>query len=185
MKPNEMVLKSLGRYGADNGSWTSTPSYSTVHKWLAKNYIKSKKCAECGSIGRTEFALLKGKEHARDIAHYRELCVTCHKLYDRKELCKYGHNLPRKGKCPICAIKYEREVRYKMKPRKLKRNRISPYNYIFLRGCGWSFQKIGDSVGVPRQQIRCTMVTYQKAADKDRNRLIMYWERLGKLYENE
>lgn len=60
--------------------------YFNIHTWLRKNYGNAVKCEEenCKGISTNyEWALIKGKEHARDISHYRQMCRSCHQTYDK------------------------------------------------------------------------------------------------------
>lgn len=56
--------------------------YSAIHMWIRYHYDKTGECSQCHKIKPTEWALRKGKEHARNIEHYIELCISCHRLYD-------------------------------------------------------------------------------------------------------
>ena len=57
--------------------------YRSLHTYLSKHYPKTGICDECGKVARTDYALIKGREHSRDRADYRELCRKCHMVYDR------------------------------------------------------------------------------------------------------
>lgn len=59
----------------------TNPSYSSVHKWLSKNFLKSR-CAHCRSKLFLEWALKKKSVHAHRRSHYLILCSSCHKKYD-------------------------------------------------------------------------------------------------------
>ena len=61
-------------------------NYSTIHSWNNLHHPKTGTCSHCGKREkRHEWALIHGKEHARDISHYIELCKRCHIKYDRNE----------------------------------------------------------------------------------------------------
>ncbi len=69
--------------GSKNHQWISkNPSYSSVHKWLDKNFIKSKKCDHCYGGKFIEWALKKGRKHTHNRNNYKCLCSSCHKRYD-------------------------------------------------------------------------------------------------------
>lgn len=57
--------------------------YSTIHTWLIRTYGKATKCEDCGitSAKKYEWANIS-KEYKRDIEDYKQLCVTCHDIYD-------------------------------------------------------------------------------------------------------
>lgn len=63
--------------------------YFRVHAWLNYHYGSASKCEneKCKGIKckRFEWALIHGKEHKKDRTHYRQLCTSCHKLYDVTE----------------------------------------------------------------------------------------------------
>lgn len=64
--------------------WTGDDvGYRALHTWLSKHHPKADACEQCGKIGRTDYALIKGQEHGRDRSRYRELCRHCHVIYDR------------------------------------------------------------------------------------------------------
>lgn len=69
------------RGGHNKGKFTSN-SYTSVHKWLARHFIKSKKCDHCGSPKFIEWALKKGEKHDHNRDSYLCLCSSCHKKYD-------------------------------------------------------------------------------------------------------
>jgi hypothetical protein len=61
--------------------------YHRIHNWLRYHHGKASYCCHCNTKNckRYEFALIKGKEYARDINNYIQLCSACHKAYDFKE----------------------------------------------------------------------------------------------------
>lgn len=61
----------------------TTSHYKRVHKWLIRNYKKSRKCAFCHKTsGKFEWALLKGCSYEKKIENFIELCISCHRQYD-------------------------------------------------------------------------------------------------------
>lgn len=88
-------------------------NYSYIHQWNNENHPKAGVCEYCGGNKRNEWALKKGKEHARGVENYLELCKSCHIKYDRtkewiennkRSLDKtYTHLNPIKPKrCEVC-----------------------------------------------------------------------------------
>jgi len=78
--------------GENNNNWKPhTKNYSTIHKWIVRNYGSACKCMKCNTdvAKKYEWALKKGFEHSKDIRRYEQLCTSCHHIYD-------GHirNLP-------------------------------------------------------------------------------------------
>jgi len=56
-------------------------SYSRIHKWLVAKFGNPKKCEECGSKEKVEWANISGK-YKRDKSDYRGLCRKCHAKID-------------------------------------------------------------------------------------------------------
>ena len=80
--------------GENHPNWKGDEvGYFSKHNWLIRHYIKSGKCEKCGTTKarRTEWANLSGK-YLRDIKDYLELCPSCHRLIDRGNKCRNGHD---------------------------------------------------------------------------------------------
>ena len=77
-------------------------NYNSAHKWLSYHFGRASKCERCGTkeSSRYEYALLKGKKHEKNRENYIELCVFCHKVYDR-----IIEKLTEKKYKPVYAIK--------------------------------------------------------------------------------
>jgi hypothetical protein len=63
--------------------------YDAAHKWLRYHIGPAKICTSVKCTGRSkkyQWALRHGMEHAKDPRHYRQLCVSCHAIYDGKML---------------------------------------------------------------------------------------------------
>ena len=56
--------------------------YGALHRWLRAHYPKAGTCEQCGKAGPTDYSLIKGRQHGRNRADYRELCRKCHVAYD-------------------------------------------------------------------------------------------------------
>lgn len=70
--------------GAGNPRWKGDGAkHSSIHTWLNRHYRK-KKCEECGTTDKLEFALKSGMEHGHDRKRYRVLCRSDHMKYDYK-----------------------------------------------------------------------------------------------------
>ncbi len=74
--------------------------YRSLHTYLNRWFPKRQVCDECGKTGRTEYALIHGRDYSRDRNDYREMCKRCHNAYDLTEdrgeppLCKCGCGQP-------------------------------------------------------------------------------------------
>ena len=77
----KLILPKPHRTSHNKGKFTSN-SYSSIHKWLARHFVKSKKCEHCGSKKFIEWALKKGERHDHNRDSYLCLCSSCHKKYD-------------------------------------------------------------------------------------------------------
>jgi len=74
------------KIGNKNHQWVNkSPSYTSVHKWLARNFDKLSECEFCGSDSFIEWSLKKGKTHDHNREFYYCLCSSCHKKYDYTE----------------------------------------------------------------------------------------------------
>lgn len=94
MTPEKRAIRSAGgraTVGAANGQWKGeSAGYAAKHHWVRKHAVRTGTCSECGGTpepgrgGRasTEWANVSG-EYLRDLDDYLELCVPCHKAYDR------------------------------------------------------------------------------------------------------
>ena len=91
----------------------SLKQYQTIHCWIRYHYGSANKCEnkKCKSenIKWFEWALKKGKEYEKNIKNFKQLCGSCHKIYDctdgfrekmrkhntntNKKVCKFGHKL--------------------------------------------------------------------------------------------
>lgn len=58
--------------------------YNSAHQWLRYHYGPASRCERCNTktSSKYEYALLKGKSHAKKREYYIELCAYCHKVYD-------------------------------------------------------------------------------------------------------
>ena len=54
--------------------------YWAIHAWLRK-YPKSGICVDCKGERKTDWANISG-EYLRDIVDYKELCRSCHNVFD-------------------------------------------------------------------------------------------------------
>lgn len=87
----------LGLKGPLNNSWTGNkPEYHTLHIWLKSEYGKANHCDLCGlkeipkrisnrgKLIKTWFEWSnKTKVYERDLKNWWQLCIPCHRSYDR------------------------------------------------------------------------------------------------------
>ena len=81
---------------------TKLTNYSYIHEWNQKNHPKTGICVTCNVAGKTEWALKQGKEHARGIKNYLELCIKCHRNYDRQGRPAWNKGKRTYRKCEFC-----------------------------------------------------------------------------------
>ena len=102
------------------------------HIWLQTHFGKASKCESttCSKKSKTyQWANIKEHKYSHKREDYKELCVSCHRLLDKKGVCNKGHVLtpensyvkPSNGdrSCRICrqnywrkwALKHNRKVR--------------------------------------------------------------------------
>jgi hypothetical protein len=87
--------------------------YGKIHHWIRYHYGSANKCenkkCQATDIKGYEWALIKGKKYEKNIKNFKQLCRSCHKLYDctddfretmrklntntNKKVCKFGHKL--------------------------------------------------------------------------------------------
>lgn len=66
-------------------------SYGALHHWLRTHFPKTGVCELCGhrpkrkKIAPTHYANISG-EYRRDRNDYLELCVRCHRTFDREKV---------------------------------------------------------------------------------------------------
>lgn len=79
--------------GTNRYNWTGDNcSYESLHIWLKTNYRKPDHCEKCDgkNAKRFEWANISG-EYKRDIKDFMQLCPSCHRLMDRGNFCRQGH----------------------------------------------------------------------------------------------
>lgn len=57
-------------------------TYFSLHRRLRRENPKSGICDDCGASGKTEYALLPGKNYSLSRNDYAELCRRCHMVVD-------------------------------------------------------------------------------------------------------
>lgn len=71
--------------------------YNIVHCWVRYHYGKATKCVDENCLNQSKsfaWALIKGKKYEKDINNFKQLCRSCHAIYDiRKGYCLRGHKL--------------------------------------------------------------------------------------------
>ena len=66
------------------GDWKGTKNeYKRLHTWVYSKKGKQKRCMNCHTTEKLEWANKSGK-YLRDLSDWIRLCVSCHKIYDRK-----------------------------------------------------------------------------------------------------
>lgn len=84
---SERQALSRNKTGPKNHNWKERPGYQSIHIWLRKHHPKTGICERCKRAvgtkgpGGTHYANISG-DYRRDRSDYRELCSSCHKLYD-------------------------------------------------------------------------------------------------------
>lgn len=62
----------------------SNSEYQAIHYWLRHRFRKTGFCEECKKACRTHWANISGEYH-RERDDFREICSSCHKLFDGAE----------------------------------------------------------------------------------------------------
>jgi len=56
----------------------------SLHRWLRAHYPKTGRCEQCWRMRKTDYAFLRfPRAYTRDIRDYMELCIPCHREFDR------------------------------------------------------------------------------------------------------
>lgn len=87
------VSPKLGKIGEQDSMWLGNDaSYNAKHRWIQKHWKKTNICSHClikaVPFGRrkygTEWANISGLYDRDDKADWVELCVACHRKFDKK-----------------------------------------------------------------------------------------------------
>lgn len=74
--------------GENHPAWKGDKaSYVAIHIWVSRKLGKANKCEDCQSLAnkKYEWANISGK-YKRDISDYKQLCTSCHRKYDYKQI---------------------------------------------------------------------------------------------------
>lgn len=83
---NNMYVRKGYAKQENHGSWRGDgATYSAFHTWLKINFGKASLCENESCKGKSknfEWALLKGEEHGHYRERYKQMCKSCHRIYD-------------------------------------------------------------------------------------------------------
>ena len=82
--------------GENHWAWKENPSYHTLHRWVAQNKGRPKKCKECGLNDEKRTYDWANIDHTykRDLDDFIRLCRSCHRKHDYKNnLSKRARNV--------------------------------------------------------------------------------------------
>lgn len=65
-------------------------SYTTIHQWLRRHYLKTNICSICNKSKKTDWANVSGNYNREDRNDWIELCRSCHRIHD------YNFNIHKK-----------------------------------------------------------------------------------------
>lgn len=69
--------------GEKHFAWVKNPSYHTLHRWVAQNKGRPKKCEHCGTTKKKVYDWANADhKYARNLDDYIRLCRSCHRKYD-------------------------------------------------------------------------------------------------------
>ena len=72
--------------GKNHYHWKKNPNYDTIHAWIIANFGTANRCEgiNCKKISKNyNWCLKKGYKHERKIQNYIQLCISCHRIYDK------------------------------------------------------------------------------------------------------
>ena len=106
-----------------NWNWKGdSASYTAKHTWVRNNYGRATRCEHCGSRKNVHWANISG-EHKRDRKDWKQLCVSCHRIYDYSRGAAHTrgetHQKTKHTKTQV------REIRSKYVPRKYSYGKLS------------------------------------------------------------
>jgi len=75
--------KAFGPKGEDHYRWKGQDAgYFPIHAWINRHWQKAGSCERCGAVARTEWANVSGRCDRTDRSDWRELCQSCHRVWD-------------------------------------------------------------------------------------------------------
>ena len=83
----KMKDRYLGGYGKEHWGWKgNNVGYRALHSWVIRKLGKATKCEFCGKEKTTPKSIHwanKSHKYKRSLSDWIQLCVPCHKAYDR------------------------------------------------------------------------------------------------------
>jgi len=82
-----------GKFGEQSRRWKGEKAtYFAKHMWILKHYGKASFCENDSSHTSWKFQWANiSKQYHRNINDYKQLCISCHRLFDRRMYCVNGH----------------------------------------------------------------------------------------------
>lgn len=80
----------MSNRGKNNYLWKDkNASYRTIHNWVTRHFGSANHCSDCGlniiPKGKKRYFQWANisKKYKRDISDWKQLCVKCHKFFDK------------------------------------------------------------------------------------------------------
>ena len=78
------------RFGEESPCWKGDKvGYGATHDWLRDKFGNAKKCENANCLLKShtfQWAKKTGREYTRNPDDYYQLCVSCHRLYDKGKI---------------------------------------------------------------------------------------------------
>jgi len=93
MRSEKISQSLLGKFGENARRWKdSEASYAAIHMWITRHWGKPDHCdyCQCQNASRYEWCNLD-KRYKRIRDDWIQLCPSCHRKFDAKDVCRNGH----------------------------------------------------------------------------------------------
>lgn len=71
--------------GPAHHSWTESPGYDALHRWVRLHKPMPERCEHCPSAGPLDASNVSG-QYLRDLRDWQYLCRSCHFRHDREHI---------------------------------------------------------------------------------------------------
>jgi len=72
-----------GKNNPNYGNIKEDVEYSALHQWIRNNFGKAVECEFCGEKSKMIHWSNKDHKYSRNREDWRQLCVKCHRAYDK------------------------------------------------------------------------------------------------------
>ncbi len=109
--------------GESHPNWIGDAvGYHGLHSYIRRHLPKPLTCEHCHKVKKLELSN-KSRQYKRELSDWQWICRSCHRKYDKRKICKRGHELTEENilinkktgikKCKKCA--YMRSKNYRLR----------------------------------------------------------------------